>query len=135
VVLDCNGASHVLFCHVLLFNLIPVLLGYRCLRLWRCTLHFTHSLAARPPHCLPPSLHLRRLIPDAAGRAELQTQLQDVVLALRELLYLIKQMPDSMKEQGVAGAVGAATAAAAAAGAAAEGAAGDAAAGEDEFLP
>ena len=56
-----------------------------------------------------------------------------MVLALRELLYLIKQMPDSMKEQGVAGAVGAATAAAA--GAAAEGAAGDAAAGEDEFLP
>ena len=42
------------------------------------------------------TLSRRRLVPDAAGRPQLQEELEGVLQKLRELLYLIKQMPESM---------------------------------------
>lgn len=39
-------------------------------------------------------------MPDAAGRPALQAELDGTVQGLRELLYLIKNLPDSMRQQG-----------------------------------
>ncbi|KAL4457514.1 hypothetical protein ABPG75_012379 [Micractinium tetrahymenae] len=39
---------------------------------------------------------LERLIPDAAGRPELQAELEAAKSKVQELLYLIRQLPDSM---------------------------------------
>lgn len=49
---------------------------------------------------------LGRLIPDAAGRPALQAELEGVQSRLREMLYLMKQMPDSMKPDGGSSAGG-----------------------------
>ncbi len=38
-------------------------------------------------------------MPDAAGRPALQAELDGTVQGLRELLYLIKNLPDSMRQQ------------------------------------
>lgn len=58
-----------------------------------------------PPACPAASLpqrELGRLIPDAAGRPELQAELEGVQTKVQELLYLLKQLPESMQEGGAA---------------------------------
>lgn len=74
-------------------------------------------LTSKRRHCF---CWCRRLIPDAAGRPSLQTELQEVQVKLTDMLYLLKQLPDSMKNED---------------GTAALSAEAEAQAPENEFLP
>jgi hypothetical protein len=73
------------------------------------------------PHCFFLQPLLRRVTADAEEWPTLKEELQGVQTKLQELLYLLRQLPDSMQPQG--------------SGTAAEGAAAASAAPSDDFLP
>ena len=74
-------------------------------------------------------------MPDAAGRPALQEQLEGAQTKLQELLYLFKNLPDSMKASLDAAAAAAEAEAAAEGQAQPGGGGGGASGGGSEFMP